>query len=47
MNQGLAAARGTYVAFCNNDTTVPPGWATHLVQSDHAAIRTRRSSFLP
>jgi GT2 family glycosyltransferase len=33
MNQGLAAARGKYIAFCNNDTIVPEGWATHLLQS--------------
>ena len=33
MNQGLAAARGTYVAFCNNDTIVPEHWGEHLVQT--------------
>jgi GT2 family glycosyltransferase len=33
MNQGLAVARGTYVAFCNNDTVVPPGWASKLVET--------------
>jgi GT2 family glycosyltransferase len=33
MNAGLGAARGQYVAFCNNDTTVPPGWAGQLVQT--------------
>jgi GT2 family glycosyltransferase len=33
MNQGLAAARGTYVAFCNNDTIVPAGWAARLIET--------------
>jgi hypothetical protein len=31
MNQGLAAARGQYVAFCNNDTILPERWASTLV----------------
>jgi GT2 family glycosyltransferase len=42
MNQGLEVARGRYVAFCNNDTTVPPGWAEPLVETarlyEHAAV---------
>ena len=33
MNQGLAAARGRWVAFCNNDTRVPPGWAGRLLET--------------
>ncbi len=33
MNQGLAAAQGEYVAFCNNDAIVPEGWATRLVET--------------
>ena len=33
MNQGLAAASGEFVAFCNNDTRMPPNWASRLVQT--------------
>jgi glycosyltransferase involved in cell wall biosynthesis/GT2 family glycosyltransferase len=33
MNQGLALARGTYVAFCNNDTVLPEGWASKLLET--------------
>lgn len=33
MNQGLAVAKGTYIAFCNNDTVVPPGWASSLLET--------------
>jgi glycosyltransferase involved in cell wall biosynthesis/GT2 family glycosyltransferase len=31
MNQGLRRARGRAVAFCNNDTVLPPGWSSRLV----------------
>jgi GT2 family glycosyltransferase len=30
MNQGLGVARGRYVAFVNNDTALPPQWASSL-----------------
>jgi glycosyltransferase involved in cell wall biosynthesis/GT2 family glycosyltransferase len=33
MNQGLDAARGRYVAFCNNDTILPDGWAAKLIET--------------
>jgi GT2 family glycosyltransferase len=33
MNQGLALATGTYIAFCNNDTVLPTGWASRLLES--------------
>ena len=36
MNQGLALARGRYVAFCNNDTELPPFWARRLVETARA-----------
>jgi glycosyltransferase involved in cell wall biosynthesis len=36
MNQGLAAARGEFVAFCNNDIVLPPRWATRLVETMRA-----------
>jgi GT2 family glycosyltransferase len=36
MNQGLAAARGGYVAFCNNDTILPAGWADRLLETASA-----------
>ena len=36
MNQGLAQARGRYVAFCNNDTELPPRWAHRLVETARA-----------
>jgi GT2 family glycosyltransferase len=42
MNQGLEAARGKYVAFCNNDTILPKEWASALLETaeahPHAAI---------
>ena len=36
MNQGFAAASGRYVAFCNNDTEIPPGWASRLLETARA-----------
>ncbi|MFL6241782.1 MAG: glycosyltransferase [Acidimicrobiia bacterium] len=33
MNQGLAVARGKYVAFCNNDTILPKRWASTLLET--------------
>jgi GT2 family glycosyltransferase len=42
MNQGFALARGRYVAFCNNDTVLPPRWAEQLLETarshPHAAV---------
>jgi glycosyltransferase involved in cell wall biosynthesis/GT2 family glycosyltransferase len=39
MNQGLEVARGSYVAFCNNDTILPPGWASKLIETAEANPR--------
>lgn len=39
MNQGLAAARGTWVAFCNNDTLLPANWASQLLETANAHPR--------
>ncbi len=36
MNQGLALAKGEYVAFCNNDTFMPEGWASTLIETARA-----------
>jgi len=36
MNQGFAVAKGRYVAFCNNDTILPEGWAEKLVETARA-----------
>lgn len=36
MNQGLQQAGGRWVAFCNNDTVVPEGWAETLLQTAKA-----------
>ncbi|MDQ1455759.1 MAG: hypothetical protein QOH28_1379 [Actinomycetota bacterium] len=36
MNQGLAQSRGRFVAFCNNDTELPPHWARRLVETARA-----------
>jgi GT2 family glycosyltransferase len=39
MNQGLEAARGEFVAFCNNDAIVPPNWASQLLETARAHPR--------
>ena len=39
MNQGLACAGGEYIAFCNNDSLVPPFWASRLVETARAHPR--------
>jgi GT2 family glycosyltransferase len=36
MNQGLDAARGEWVVFCNNDTLLPEGWDTRLLETARA-----------
>ena len=33
MNQGLACAKGTFVAFVNNDTVFPEAWATKILET--------------
>jgi len=33
MNAGLHVARGAAIAFVNNDTTLPPGWASSLLET--------------
>jgi GT2 family glycosyltransferase len=39
MNQGLATARGTFTAFCNNDVVLPDRWASQLVQTARSTPR--------
>lgn len=36
MNEGLAASKGRFVAFCNNDTVLPPHWASRLIETAQA-----------
>lgn len=36
MNQGAAAASGEWIAFCNNDTILPQGWASKLLETGRA-----------
>lgn len=36
MNQGFEVASGRYVAFCNNDTILPEGWASKLLATARA-----------
>jgi GT2 family glycosyltransferase len=36
MNQGLAESRSGHVAFCNNDTVLPPDWAKYLLETARA-----------
>jgi GT2 family glycosyltransferase len=42
MNQGLEVSRAPFVAFCNNDTVLPEGWASKLLETarrhEHAGI---------
>jgi glycosyltransferase involved in cell wall biosynthesis/GT2 family glycosyltransferase len=33
MNQGLELSRAPFVAFCNNDTVLPEGWASKLLET--------------
>lgn len=33
MNQGLSESQGEWVAFVNNDTVLPPGWASSLLDA--------------
>jgi len=39
MNCGLRVATGRHVAFCNNDTVLPPRWASRLVETADAHPR--------
>jgi GT2 family glycosyltransferase len=45
MNQGLEMAKGDFVAFCNNDIVVPPGWASRLLET--ARSRSRAGIVVP
>jgi GT2 family glycosyltransferase len=45
MNQGLEMAKGDFVAFCNNDIVVPPGWASVLLET--ARSHTRGAIVVP
>jgi len=39
MNQGLECSRGEYIAFCNNDSVLPPAWASRLLETARAHPR--------
>src|SRR3954451_3131388 len=39
MNQGLMSSGGEFVAFCNNDSLLPPGWAWRLLETARAHPR--------
>jgi GT2 family glycosyltransferase len=39
MNQGLMSSRAEFVAFCNNDSLLPPAWASRLLETARAQPR--------
>jgi GT2 family glycosyltransferase len=47
-NQGAASAKGNYLVFLNNDTTVLAGWLDHLIETieDDRAVGAVGSMFL-
>ena len=45
MNAGLQVARGAWIAFCNNDTELPAGWSSSML--DAASVSERPGVVVP